>query len=265
LDLINAAFPYLMLGCVAGLLAGLLGVGGGLVIVPALVFLLPLQGIDTPKLMQIALGTSLATISATSISSIWAHHRQHNVKWRQFITLTPGLILGVMAGSWIADQVNSDSLQIGFSIFVIVVAIQMLLDIKPSGQRHTPKLLNSSIAGSTIGLVSSLVGIGGGTLTTPYLLWHNTPIRQAIGTSAACGLPIALFGSLGYAFVGLDANQLPAYTTGYIYWPALLGIISTSILFAPLGAKLTGIISSSVLKKIFAVVLMVVAIRLLVN
>jgi len=263
MEIITNIFPFLILGGIAGLLAGLLGVGGGLIIVPALVILLPQQGIDTPQLMQLALGTSLATITFTSLSSIAAHHHRHNINWLLVKALTPGLIFGVLLGSWCADQINSDTLKFGFACFVIAVAVQMLADLKPSPRRDIPPMWQLGSAGSVIGLVSSLVGIGGGTMTTPYLLWHNTTIRTAIGTSAACGFPIALFGSLGYTFAGLDNVLLPSHTTGYIYWPALIGIISTSILFAPLGAHLTVVISARILKKIFAVILIIIALRLL--
>jgi len=265
IDLITPWLPYLALGCIAGLLAGLLGVGGGLIIVPVLALLFQQQGFDTDKLMQLALGTSLATIIATSMSSIAAHHRQSNIQWPVFRSLTPGIIVGVLCGSWLADQINSNTLRIGFSIFALIVALQMLLGLRPKAQRQLPGHIGLGSAGSIIGLISSLVGIGGGTMTTPYLLWNNIQIRQAIGTSAACGLPIAIFGSLGYLLIGLNAEQLPAGSSGYIYWPAFFGIITTSILFAPLGARLTGLLPVAVLKKLFAVVLVVVAVRLLVN
>jgi hypothetical protein len=264
-ELITPWLPYLALGCIAGLLAGLLGVGGGLIIVPVLALLFQHLGIGGDKLMQLALGTSLATIIATSLSSIAAHQRHGNVLWPILKALTPGIIIGVLCGSWLADQINSDTLRFGFAIFVLIVASQMLLGLQPSSQRQPPGRIGLGGAGSIIGLVSSLVGIGGGTLTTPFLLWHNITLRQAIGTSAACGLPIAVFGSLGYLLVGLDANQLPANSSGYIYWPAFFGIITTSIMFAPLGAWLTGILPVAVLKKVFALVLVAVAVRLLVS
>jgi len=252
-----------MLGSVAGLLAGLLGVGGGLIIVPALALLFQHLGIGADKLMHLALGTSLATIIATSLSSITAHHHHGNIQWPLLRAMTPGLMTGVLCGSWLADQINGDTLRYGFSAFVLIVATQMLFDLQPQATRRLPGNLATGLIGSIIGLVSALVGIGGGTMTTPYLLWNNINIRQAIGTSAACGLPIAIFGSLGYFLAGLDASGLPAGSSGYIYWPAFFGVITTSILFAPLGARLTGILPVKVLKKLFALVLVVVAVRLL--
>lgn len=263
MDWLDIALPYLFLGCFAGLIAGLLGVGGGLIIVPALIFLFRQQQVATTGLMQLALGTSLATIVVTSLASIHAHQRHGNIRWALVRRLTPGLVVGVMGGSWIADRVDGDSLRIGFAVFVILVAAQMAFELRPEGRRRLPDNAEPPLAGTVIGLVSALVGIGGGTMTTPYLLWNRIPIRQAIGTSAACGLPIAVFGSLGYALAGMDAGQLPAGSSGYIYWPAWLGIVTTSMLFAPLGARLTGVIPSRTLKRLFALLLALVALRLL--
>lgn len=256
-------FPYLVLGCCAGFIAGLFGVGGGLIIVPALVFLFQQQHVAAAGLMHMALGTSLATIVVTSLASIHAHQRQGNIRWPLFRRLTPGIIIGVFCGSWLADRVAGDTLRTGFSLFVILVAIQIGLGLRPAARQRQTGSGETGLAGIVIGVVSALVGIGGGTLTTPYLLWNGVTIRQAIGTSAACGLPIALFGTIGYIIVGLDAPQLPNGTSGYIYWPAWLGIVATSMLFAPLGARLTGILPARTLKIIFALLLLLIAARLL--
>jgi uncharacterized membrane protein YfcA len=263
MDWLGVALPYLLLGCFAGLIAGLFGVGGGLIIVPALLFLFRQQQIAATGLMQLALGTSLATIIVTSLASIHAHRRHGNIRWELFRRLTPGLVVGVLCGSWIADRIDGDILRIGFSVFVIAVAVQMAFELRPVGRRQLSGNAEPTLAGAVIGLVSALVGIGGGSMTTPYLLWNTIPIRQAIGTSAACGLPIAVFGSLGYALAGMDAGHLPAGSSGYIYWPAWLGIVSTSMLFAPLGARLTGVMPSRALKRLFALLLVLVALRLL--
>jgi len=257
------ALPYLVLGCFAGLVAGLFGVGGGLIIVPALVFIFQQQHLATSGLMQLALGTSLATIIVTSLASILAHRQHGNIRWELFRLLSPGLIVGVFCGSWIAGQIDGDILRIGFAVFVTLVAIQIGFEIRPHAQRQLPGKGELSFAGTIIGLVSALVGIGGGSMTTPYMLWNAVPIRQAIGTSAACGLPIALFGSLGYAITGLNASHLPQGSSGYIYWPAWFGIVTTSVLFAPLGARLTGTIPARTLKRVFALLLLLVATRLL--
>jgi len=263
MDWLGITLPYLVLGCGAGFIAGLFGVGGGLIIVPALIFLFQQQHVAASGLMHLALGTSLATIVVTSLASIYAHQGQDNIRWELFRLLSPGLIIGVFCGSWVADRIDGDLLRTGFSVFVILVAVQIGLELRPEAQRRLANKRELGLAGTLIGLVSALVGIGGGTLTTPYLLWNAVSIRQAIGTSAACGLPIALFGSIGYMIVGLDAGQLPEGSSGYIYWPAWLGIVMTSIVFAPLGARLTGLLPTRVLKRIFALLLILVAIRLL--
>ena len=265
LELITPWLSYLALGGIAGLLAGMLGIGGGLIIVPVLALLFQHQGIGDDKLMQLALGTSLATIVATSMSAIAAHHRRRNVLWPILRAMMPGIIIGVLCGAWLADHINSRYLRIGFSIFVLLTATQMLLNLRPPPLRQLPGRLGLGGTGAIIGLISALVGIGGGTLTTPFLLWNNIPIRQAIGTAAAGGLPIAIFGSIGYLLVGLNASHLPTGSSGYIYWPAFFGIITTSVLFAPLGARLTALLPVAMLKKLFAMVLVIVAMRLLVN
>ena len=263
MDWLALTLPYMALGCCAGFIAGLFGVGGGLIIVPALVLLFQHQHVATSELMHLALGTSLATIVVTSLASIHAHQRQGNIRWELFRRLSPGIIIGVFCGSWVADRINGDTLRTGFSLFVILVAVQIGLQLRPAAQHRLVSKGEPGLAGMLIGLVSALVGIGGGTLTTPYLLWNAVSIRQAIGTSAACGLPIAVFGSIGYVIVGLDAGLLPDGSSGFIYWPAWLGIITTSMLFAPLGARLTGMLPERTLKRVFAVLLMLVATRML--
>jgi uncharacterized membrane protein YfcA len=254
---------YLLLGAFAGTVAGLLGVGGGLLIVPVLVFIFQYQGIDPAIQMQLAIGTSLATIVITSMSSIRAHHAHGAVIWPVVIRLVPGIVIGTLSGALIADAIPSDKLKTGFGVFVLLVAVQMIFDIKPKAQRHLPAYLGMTFAGYGIGIISALVGIGGGTVTTPFLLWCNTAIRNAIATSAACGFPIAVAGVIGYLLTGLNETFLPEWASGYIYWPAVLGITITSALFAPIGARLTHTLPVSVVKKIFALLLAVLAVRLL--
>lgn len=261
--LLTNLVPYLSLGAIAGLLAGLLGIGGGLIIVPVLALLFHQQGFNEAIIMQLALGTSLATIVVTSLSSIAAHHRRGAVLWPVVRRLTPGIIVGVVAGSWLADNLDTQLLRRIFGLFACVVAVQMLLDFRPSGRRPLPGLWLMHQAGAVIGGISALVGIGGGTLTTPFLLWHNTSLRNAIATSAACGLPIALSGATAYLFTGLDQTQLPANSSGYLYWPAFSGIIISSLLCAPLGAAMTHRLPVTLIKKIFALILALVAVRLL--
>lgn len=256
----------LLLGMIAGLLAGLLGVGGGLIIVPVLAWLLHTHAdIPVHSLMQIAIGTSLATIVITSTSSILAHQRRGAVLWPVVWQLTPGIIIGTWLGAMIADALPSDTLKIIFAIFVLLVSAQLGFGAQPAPHQQLPKWLGMSFTGILIGKVSALVGIGGGSMTVPFLVWCNVSIRNAIATSAACGFPIAVSGTISFILTGWDVKDLPAYSSGYIYWPAFLAIVPTTLLFAPLGAKLAHTLPVAMLKKFFAVFLAVVGIKMLVG
>jgi uncharacterized membrane protein YfcA len=215
---------YLTLGLFAGVMAGLLGVGGGLIIVPALAWILHHQQVDDAIVMHLAIGTSLATIVVTSISSVRAHHRRGAVLWPIFWRLTPGIIVGAWLGAAIADALPSAVLSKVFAVFVLTVAAQMGFGAKPAPHRELPGTTGMLTAGGVIGAVSAIVGIGGGSLTVPFLTWCNTAIRQAVATSSACGLPIALAGALGFVVTGLNATGRPDWSLGYVYGPALVGI-----------------------------------------
>lgn len=256
---------YPLLGLLAGLLAGLLGVGGGLVIVPALAFLLPAQGVDEAVAMHLAVGTSLATIVLTSVASIRAHHRRRAVRWDLAARLTPGLVGGVLIGAAVADRVPARGLSAIVGLFAVAMALQMALGGSPRSGRALPGPAGSTAAGGGIGLLSALVGIGGGSLTVPFLIWGNVAVRQAVGTAAACGLPIALAGAAGYVVAGAGHPLLPSWATGYVYWPAVLGIVVTSLLAAPVGARLAHTLPTGLLKKIFAAVLALIGARMLVG
>jgi uncharacterized membrane protein YfcA len=249
----------LSLGAAAGFIAGLLGVGGGLIIVPILALIFTRQAVSDSIIMHLAIGTSLATIVFTSISSVWAHHRRGAVRWVEFFRLTPGIIIGAWLGAAIADSLPTAGLRIFFGLFELFVAIQMSLGLKPKPHRTLPGNAGMLGAGHVIGAVSSIVGIGGGTLTVPFLVWCNVSIREAVATSAACGLPIAIAGAIGYLVTGWHDIHLPEYSLGFIYLPALLGISSASILFAPLGARMAHRLPARRLKQVFAVVLYILA------
>lgn len=254
---------YLATGAFAGLLAGLLGVGGGLIIVPILALSFAAQGVAGEVQMHLAIGTSLATIIFTSISSVTAHHRRGAVEWPVFHALTPGIVVGALLGALIARWLPTPSLRTLFGLFELFVALQMALNLKPASHRVLPGMLGMSSAGGVIGALSALVGIGGGTLTVPFLLWCNVTIQRAIATSAACGLPIAVAGAIGFVLSGWDNPHLPAASSGYLYWPALLGVVASSVLFAPLGAGLAHALPTAVLKRLFALLLLGLALRML--
>lgn len=261
--MIETLITYLVLGSVAGVVAGLFGIGGGLLIVPVLIFSFTAQAMPEAVVTHAAVATSLATIVVTSISSVVAHNKRGAVRFDQFKPLAVGVALGAMGGVWIAAQLSGDNLQIIFGIFACAVAVQMAFDLKPRQGNSTPENLELGVAGSVIGGASSIFGIGGGTLTVPYLTARGSDMRQAVGTSAAVGLPIALFSALAYIWAGQDAVGMPAYSVGYIYLPAFVGIAIASSQFARVGAKLAHTLPQKHLKKIFAIFLMVIGVRFL--
>ncbi len=254
---------YLLLGAAAGLLAGLLGVGGGLIIVPVLAWILPSQGIPSSSVMHTALATSLATILFTSLSSVRAHHQRGAVRWDLVALLAPGILLGALLGAFLADLLPSSRLRQIFGLFELLVAIQIGLALIPPARGGIPGRLGNTLAGGGIGTLSALVGVGGGTLTVPYLVWCSVTMRQAVATSAACGLPIALAGTLGFVVAGWSLTDEVPWTLGYLYLPALLGIAIGGIAFAPLGAALSHRLPAHHLKRLFALLLAVLGIVML--
>lgn len=254
---------YLPLGALAGLLAGLLGVGGGLVIVPALIWVFRGHGFDGQVLVHLAVGTSLATIVVTSISSVRAHHRHGAVHWPLVWALTPGIVVGAWLGAVLAGWLPSLTLQRVFACFAILVGLQMAFSVKAEAHGGLPGRVGLFGAGGVIGAVSTIVGIGGGSMTVPFLSWCSVGIRNAVATSAACGLPIAVAGALGFVITGWHEADLPAGSSGFLYWPAFAGIAVASVLFAPLGARLAHSIPVFALKRFFALLLLVLGTRML--
>jgi len=254
---------YLAVGALAGVLAGLLGVGGGLVIVPMLTFIFTSQQMPGPFILHLALGTSLASIMFTSISSLRAHHNRGAVNWQVFRRITPGILVGTLIGSWVAAQLSTRFLKGFFVLFLYYMAVQMLLNAKPKPARQLPGAGGMFGVGGVIGGVSSLVGIGGGSMSVPFLVWCNVSLHNAIGTSAAIGFPIALAGAVGYVANGLVVNSLPSHSIGFVYLPALLGVAVVSVLTAPLGARLAHSLPVQQLKKAFAILLVVMGTKML--
>jgi uncharacterized membrane protein YfcA len=253
---------YLAIGLIAGFVAGLLGVGGGLILVPVLSWVYEHQGFPAAYNIHLALGTSLGTILFTSVSSLHAHHGHGAVRWEVVRRITPGIVFGTLAGALAAVWLPDLGLRIFFTLFLFYAATQMLLGLKPKAHRQLPGWLGMSVAGGVIGLVSSWVGIGGGTLSVPFLVWCNVRFQEAIGTSAAIGLPIALAGAVGYAWSGQAAPGLPAGSLGFIYLPALAAVAIMSVLSAPWGARLTHRLPVARLKRIFAGLLYLLGLRM---
>ncbi|WP_245831983.1 sulfite exporter TauE/SafE family protein [Solemya velesiana gill symbiont] len=263
-ELANIAI-YLLLGSIAGLFAGLLGVGGGLIIVPALIWVFRGSGFSPDLIVHLAVGTSLATIVVTSISSVRAHHKRGAVLWKQVLELAPGIVVGAWIGAAVADYLPTLWLQRVFASFVIVVGLQMAFGGKTDAHRELPGLGGMSLAGGLIGMVSAIVGIGGGSMTVPFLNWCSVNIRNAVATSAACGLPIAVAGTIGFVVAGWGDAGLPLWSTGFVYWPGFLCIVCASVLLAPLGARMAHTLPVNALKRVFSVLLLVVGARMLIG
>lgn len=254
---------YLLTGAVAGFFAGLLGVGGGVVVVPLLTVIFAGQGFPANEVMHLALGTSMATIVFTSLSSMRAHHAHGAVRWDIVRHLAPGLVLGTFGGSLVAGQVPTGPMTVIFVVIVYYAALQMMLDFKPKAHRQLPGPLGLLAAGGSIGVVSSLVAAGGGFLSIPFMLFCNVAIHAAVGTSSALGFPIAVAGAIGYIVAGWSDTGLPAYSLGYIYLPAFVGIVTMSVLVAPFGAKLAHKLPVKKLKRAFGAFLALLASKML--
>ncbi|HEX4985890.1 MAG TPA: sulfite exporter TauE/SafE family protein [Burkholderiales bacterium] len=254
---------YLLMGLFVGFFAGLLGIGGGLILVTLMVYLFTLQGFPADRLLHLALGTSITSIVFTSLSSLLAHHRHGAVRWDILRMAVPGLVVGTLLGAFVADQLDSKYLAVFFVIFVYYSALRMFADRKPKPSRQLPGKAGMVAVSLVVGAVSSFVGVGGGVMTIPLMTMCNVPMRQAIGTSAALGLPIAVAGSIGFIATGLGKDHLPALSLGYVYLPALAGIVIGTFVTVPYGARLAHNMPVTRLKKIFAVILFVLATRML--
>lgn len=253
-------------GAIAGVLAGLLGVGGGIVIVPVLYHLFTLLGIDESVRMHVTVGTSLATIIPTSIMSSRAHRRRGSLDVSLIRRLMPGVVVGVVLGAIASRYLGGGVLTAVFAVVALAVALNMAF--KRDGfalADGLPGPAGTALIGGGIGGVSTLMGIGGGTLSVPFMAWCNVAMHTAIGTSAAIGFPIAVSGTVGYIVNGLATQGLPANTFGFVYLPALIGIVCASVLTAPLGVRLAHSLPVAKLKRIFAVLLLVIATRMLIS
>ena len=254
---------YLLMGVFVGFFAGLLGIGGGLILVTLMVYLFTVQGFPADRLLHLALGTSITSIVFTSISSLRAHHKHGAVRWDILRAAVPGLIVGTLLGTVVADQLQSKYLAIFFVVFVYYSAVQMFANVKPKPSQQLPGKAGMTVVAVVVGIVSSLVGVGGGVMTIPLMSLCNVPMRQAIGTSAALGLPIAIAGAVGFIVTGLGKDHLPALSLGYVYLPALVGIVIGTFVTVPWGARMAHSMPVTTLKRIFAVILFILATRML--
>lgn len=249
----------LVLGAATGFVAGLLGIGGGMLLVPFLTLLFTIRGFPEQHLVHMAIATSLATILFTSVSSVRAHHKRGAVLWPVVKVLAPGILLGSLIGAQIAGRLPTAFIALFFAVFVGFSALQMLRDKKPKPSRELPKPLGMFAAGNVIGFISSIVGAGGGFISIPFMVWSNVKIHNAVATSAALGFPIAAAGAVGYIIAGMSEPTMPPGTVGFIYLPALLAVAGGSVLTAPLGARVAHAMDTTRLKRVFALLLFALA------
>jgi uncharacterized membrane protein YfcA len=256
---------YLAIGVAVGFLAGLLGIGGGMVMVPMLVLVFTAKGFPPEHMMHLALATALATIVFTSLSSVRAHHRHGGVDWTVARAMAPGIVAGALAVALVVGFIPTRPLAIFFTGFMFYAAAQMFVEIKPRAGRQLPGRPGLFAAGAGIGGLSSLLAAGGAFLSIPFLAWCNVPLKRAIGTAAANGFPIAAAGTVGYIAQGLRAPGLPEWSLGYVYLPALLLIVAASMPMAPIGARLAHRLPVRRLRVILALMLLALALRMLAN
>jgi uncharacterized membrane protein YfcA len=249
---------YLILGTIAGFLAGLFGIGGGLILVPILLLLFDAQRFPAEHLLHLALGTAMANILFTSLASMRKHHQHGAVNWRVVRDITPGILLGTVIGAVFATSISPHFLGIFFALFVYFAAAQTLFDVRPHASRQLPGTVGMTLTGIFTGWLRTLVSI-----VVPFLLWCNVSLRQAIGTSAAIGFPIAVGGTIGYVATGMNIPALPAHSLGFVYLPALFWVALASILTAPLGAKATHHMKIGLLRKLLALLLIALATKML--
>lgn len=253
-------FELALLGLCTGFLAGLLGIGGGMLMVPFITYILSARGLSSDLAVKMAIATSMATIVFTSISSVRAHHAKGAVRWDIVRHLAPGIVLGAaLASLGIFAMLQGRWLALFFALFVGFSATQMLLDKKPAPSRTLPHTTGMWGSGTVIGLLSGLVGAGGGFVSVPFMTWCNVPMHQAVATSAGLGFPIALANAIGYIWSGWGLEGLPEASAGYIFLPALVVIATASVLMAPLGVKAAHNMPVKQLKRVFACLLYLLA------
>ena len=261
---IEMILVMLAVGSFAGFVAGLLGIGGGMIIVPVVLWVLQMKGLGGIEHAQhLAVGTSFAIMVFTTFSSVMAQQRKGSVDWAVVRRMAPGMVVGVMIGSMLAKRLSNEALQVFFIVFVVLVALKTLTDAKPKPTRSLPGPAGLAAVGSLFGMASSWVGIGGGSLSVPFMLYCNVPVRTAVGTSAGLAWPIAVAGAVGYLYSGWNVAGLPEGALGFWYLPAVAVLSVATMLFAPLGVKAAHKLPPEKLKLAFGVLLLVIAARML--
>ena len=240
---------FALVGAFTGFFSGILGIGGGLIVVPSLVYVFHhIQAIPNGVEMHMAAGSSLAIMVFTAMSSVKAHQQEGDILWSIYHKLWPGIILGTMIGAMLADQLSTQVLHIIFGLFLLLVAVKMIAEVHIQHPHHMPSNAITSLVSALVGLLSGLLGIGGGTLIIPYLNFCGIEIRKIPAISSLCTMVVAMVGTILFIITGSDEGGLPAYSSGYIYWPAVIWVAIPSVLFAPIGARLTYVLPVQQLK-----------------
>jgi uncharacterized membrane protein YfcA len=259
-----AIVGYLIIGALGGFLSGLLGIGGGMLVVPGLALVYHLQGMPAASIMHMAEGSSLASMIVSAYSSVSAHYRRGSQIWPIYRRMFVAVIIGTILGTLLASILYSRVLAIIFGVFTLLVALMMLRGFSPHAKRNIPGPIPLFGVSAAIGVKSGLLGLGGGVISVPFLAYCNVPMRDAVGVSTAVSLTVAVIGTLGFMATGWHAPGLPHWSTGYVYWPAVLGVVVASPIFANLGAMLCYRLPVPLLRKIFAVFLLLIGIQMLI-
>lgn len=255
---------YILTGCFAGLMSGALGVGGGIVVVPALLMIFHHIGLVSDAIsMHMAAGTSLAILMFTSQASIRAHRKLDDILWPVYHRLLPGLVLGTFLGALLADRIPSDWLKLFFGVFLLLIVANTWLDRKVTHGRQFPSRLINHLVSFLMGLLSGLLGIGGGLLIVPYLTHCGVDIRKIVAISVSCTMTVSVIGTVAFILSGYHQPELPAWSSGYVYWPAVLCVGIPGSLAAPFGARLAYIVPVKYLRAVFIILLLVTAIKML--
>ncbi len=260
--MIEIFLASLLIGVLAGIGAGLFGIGGGVLIVPFLAWLFELHQFNPQQTLLMAVASSLATALPTSASSLWTHHKLNNIVWHRAFRLMPSLLLAAFSGAVLAEFISAELLRWFFVSYLLYTSLRLAWPKASAAVSSHPRLYLDYPMGFLIGTISAILGIGGGTMTVPYLAGSGLPIKNAVATSSACALPIAISAAVSYIFLGWHSENLPEGSLGYVYLPAFLGISATSVLTAPIGARLAHRLPPIKLKRYFALVLLLMAIKM---
>jgi len=250
----------MLCGSISGFLAGLLGIGGGMILVPFMILVFNHLGFSQNLIVHMAIATGMATILFTTTSAIWAHHKHSSIDWKLVTALSPGMVLGgLVGGSKIFEAIDTSWLSLGFALFIVYTSIQMIINKKPTGGRDLPGPVGLFSFGAFAGVLASLVGAGGAFITVPFMLWCNVKPHTAMASSSGLGFPIAAAATIGYMYGSWGNPDLPAGSLGFVYLPAVLCIVVVSVFTAPIGAKMARKLHVAHLKRIFGVMLFILA------